>query len=99
MSQENKNEKENKFLSVIASKTHFPCDLAAGEFRLELRGRSELYICGCKKILKYGEDEMVIRAKSFDVVISGDKLSCASFHCSGVVVEGDIKNICLESKP
>ncbi len=89
--------KDNNFLQSLAAKTSLPCDLLEGEFRLELRGSREMYICGCKKILEYSEERIVIRAKLFNVVIEGHELECASFHCSGIVVEGSIKSIDLES--
>lgn len=87
----------NNIFRVVVSKTQLPCDLLEGEFRLEMRGRRELYIFGGKKILKYSEEEMVIRAKVFDVFIGGEKLVCASFHQSGIVIKGLIKKIELEN--
>lgn len=87
----------NDFLSTVAKKTSLPCDLLQGEFRLELRGRSEMYLCGCKKILKYSEEEMIIRTHGFDLVVQGEGLVCASFHCSGIVIEGNIQSIKLEN--
>lgn len=92
-----KNSAQNNFWKTVAEKTNLPCDLLEGEFRLELRGRGEMYLCGCKKILKYSEEEMVIRARTFDVVVQGEKLICASFHCSGIVIEGNIQSIKLEN--
>ena len=87
----------NNIFRVVVSKTQLPCDLLEGEFRLEMRGRRELYIFGGKRILKYSDSEMVIRAKVFDVIICGDKLTCASFHQSGIVIKGLVKSIELEN--
>ncbi len=87
----------NNIFRVVVSKTQLPCDLLEGEFRLEMRGRRELYIFGGKRILKYSDNEMVIRAKVFDVFIGGEKLTCASFHQSGIVIKGIVKSIELEN--
>lgn len=97
MSRDKKNIKEGGFLHDLVSKTQLPCDLLSGEFRLELRGRRELYICGCKKIIEYNEQSIIVRTKAFDVCIEGCELVCASFHCSGIVIEGYIKGIRLEN--
>ncbi len=87
----------NKVFRVVVSKTQLPCDLLEGEFRLEMRGRRELYIFGGKRILKYSDNEMVIRAKAFDVFIGGERLTCASYHQSGIVIKGTVKSIELEN--
>ena len=96
MNQDSKKTRCEGLIRAVVSKAQLPCDLLGGEFRLELRGRRELYICGCRRILKYSEEEMVIRAKAFDVFIEGERLVCASYHYSGITVTGLVKNIKLE---
>ena len=96
MSEERKKAADGNVFRAVISKTQLPCDLLEGEFRLEMRGRRELYICGCRRILKYSEQEMVIRARAFDVFVEGERLVCASYHYSGITINGLVKNIRLE---
>lgn len=96
MRDEHKKAADGNIFRAVISKTQLPCDLLAGEFRLEMRGRRELFVSGCRRILKYSEREMVIRAKVFDVFIEGDGLVCASYHYSGIAINGLVKTIRLE---
>ncbi|MBE6547311.1 MAG: hypothetical protein E7667_00335 [Ruminococcaceae bacterium] len=98
MSQENKNAKNSNVIQSIISKTQLPCDLLKGQFRLELRGNCELYACGCKKILEYSQENILLMAERFNLRILGENLTCASFHCRGIVIEGKIQEIGLESE-
>ena len=97
MNQDSKKTRCEGLIRAVVSKAQLPCDLLGGEFRLELRGRRELYICGCRRILKYSEEQMIFHTRAFDVCIDGKNMSCASFHCSGILVEGLINNIRLEN--
>ena len=78
--------------SIRKTCTTFPED-----FRLELRGQGEMFICGCKKINLYTETEICVSTGELCVRVRGEGLGCASFHCSGLVIEGKILGIELES--
>ena len=104
MNKENKKSTRDKksqsygIVRRVCSKTELPCDMLQGEFRLELRGRREVFVSGCKRIIKYSEDEMIISAKNFNARIQGKGLVCSSYHCSGIVIEGLIEDIRLECR-
>lgn len=92
---ENKKHAQRNFMREILSKTAFPTDMLDGEFRLEMHGRRELYIQGCRRIIKYSESKIVLSAKVFDVCICGEGLFCSSYHCSGVEISGFIESVSL----
>lgn len=93
MSKENRGEsKKKRLLQYIKENDDglFSRDL---DFSLEMFGRTHLVLYGCRKIVKYTRDEMVFRAKDFDISVSGVNLSCAVYHVQGVEISGDIEEI------
>lgn len=73
------------------------CSVFPESFRLELRGSGELYICGCRKISSYTREAICVHTDKLCVRVRGEGLTCASFHCSGLVIEGKIIGIDMES--
>ena len=79
-----------EFLSVKAS---LPSDVLAGDFRLEIRGRNSVIVCGCKRIQKYSPTEIILSAKDFDVAIIGERLICTAYHEGAICVEGYVTKV------
>ena len=79
----------------IEDKTELPSDILEGEFSLEIRERSVLYMRGCRRIIKYSPDEMIMAARGFEVRIRGERLICTSYNCGAITVEGDIFGVDL----
>ena len=64
----NKVHKEKRgFLEFLAVKAELPSDVLGSDFRIELRGRNTLFMQGCRRILKYSPDEMIMSARGFAV--------------------------------
>ncbi len=63
------------------------------DFSLETFSNSSVFIRGVKRILKYTAEEMVLRARDFDIVISGIDLNCAVYHLGGVEITGRVSSI------
>ena len=76
-----------EFLSV---KVGLPCDLLSGELRVELCGRNQLLLHGCRRIIKYSADEMIISASSAVVRVRGKRLICSSFYGGTLSIDGYI---------
>ena len=95
MSKENnKNSGERRgFVELLTQKTALPSDLIAGDFCLEIRGRGTLFMRGCRRILKYSPEEMIMAAKGFDVDIKGRRLVCTSYHDGTVTIDGMIVSV------
>lgn len=93
----NKVHKEKRgFLEFLAVKAELPSDVLGSDFRIELRGRNTLFMQGCRRILKYSPNEMIMSAHGFTVVIKGERLICSAYHSSTVTVEGNILSINFE---
>ena len=92
MSKKSNSGSEKKgFIEFLAMKTELPVDALSGDFRMELRGRGELYLHGCRRILKYSTDEMILAAKGFSVSIKGSRLVCSAYYSGTVCIEGVIE--------
>ncbi len=63
------------------------------DFSLEMFGNTSLVLYGCRRILKYTTEEMILRAKNFDVSVSGENLNCSVYHVQGVEISGVIEQI------
>lgn len=84
-------------LRALTSGMEQICGMLGDEMRIELRGRGEMFVCGCKRILSYTESEIELLTRDDILTVRGEGLTCASFHCSGLVIEGRVNSIELES--
>ena len=66
--------------------------------RAELMGRQRLVLQGCREILQYEPECIVLAVRDPDVsavCIAGEELLCLSYHADAVVVEGCIESVML----
>ncbi len=89
----NKRDKKTAFIEFLTQKTSLPSDALAGEFRLEIRGRNSVIVCGCRRILKYTPTEIVLSSKGFSVGIVGERLICTAYHEGAVCIEGYVTGV------
>ena len=82
----------------LAVKAELPSDVVAGGFRVEMRGRNTLFLHGCRRILKYSPQEMVMVAKGITVSVTGERLVCSTFHNGTVTVDGLLCGLRLEGE-
>ena len=83
-------DKKAGLIEILSQKTALPSDALTGDFRLEIRGRNSAIVCGCRKILKYEPQNVVLSAKGFNVAIFGERLICTAYHEGAVCIEGYI---------
>ena len=74
-------------------KAELPSDALAGEVRIELRGRNLLFLCGCRRILKYTPELIVLSVKGGTVSVTGERLICTSYHSGTISLEGAISSV------
>lgn len=61
--------------------------------RIEIRGQNKLLLHGCRKILKYSEQEMLMDLGKVRLRVCGERLWCTSFISGALGVGGDIRSI------
>ena len=70
-----------------------PADLLCGGCYMELRGRNNLRLQGCRSILVYTETEIVLRLRRGAVRVRGRRLVCTSYHEGSVEIDGRIDGV------
>ena len=65
-------------------------------FGVVLTGRREAVVTGCRRILHYGEDEMILALAKGKLRVRGNGLFCYSFEGGAVTLRGVIGEILLE---
>lgn len=80
---------------MFSRKLSLPSDALTGEIRIEMRGRNTLFVCGCRRIIKYSPEEIIFDTKDFCIVVDGSGLVCTTYHYGSVTVEGEICGINL----
>ena len=95
-------DKSNKdkigFFEYLAIKGDISCDTFNGELHVEMRGLNTMYVQGCRRILKYSPEEMILAAKGTEVCIKGERLVCSSYHDGTVCVNGKIDAVLFNGK-
>lgn len=79
---------------IISRYCDIPPDLF-GEVSLEMRGRNEMFFCGCREILEYSESEIKIETANDIVKITGRRLTMSSFCERRIEIKGEIDTICF----
>lgn len=65
---------------------------------LELRGRENLTVRGCRRILLYTEEEIRLLLCEYVLVIKGERLYCSSYYEDALRVDGIISALEIEEK-
>ncbi len=63
---------------------------------IEITGRHEAVIWGCKSILIYSEELIRLETSGPDILIEGKKLSCPAYGGGGIVISGHLGSISYE---
>lgn len=95
--QDNK-DKRNRFSSAVKKVVSLPSDALFGEVRIEMRGKRTLMVTGCRKILKYSTEEIVLHLKGFCLCVCGEGLQCTAYHYGSVSVEGEIRCLSFDGE-
>ena len=93
MSNEKKKEEKRTFLEYLAIKEDINTDIMTGDVYMELRGRNSLLVKGCRRILGYSPDSVVLDLKKDKLTVKGKRLICTSFYNRSVSVEGVIISV------
>ena len=58
-----------------------------------LRGRQQVVLYDCKKILRYERNEILLLCGKARLLLTGQNLFCASFSSGAVTVEGRLSSL------
>ena len=78
---------------LISLITDIPADLFSGGMTLEMRGRNEMLLCGCREIYEYSRERIRILQGRCTVCIEGRRLTMTSYSEGRITVGGEIDSI------
>lgn len=79
----------NKIITAL----DLPEDLFLGMSDISLKGNREVYISNHRGILSYGQEEMIILLKEYQLQIKGKSLSITSYTKDELTIEGYIRSM------
>lgn len=88
-----RNENDRTLREKLEQDLDVPSDVLCGGLLFELRGRGCAAVGGCRKILAYSPDRIVIKTSRDVLVISGKRLTCLTYCAGEVTVMGEIGKI------
>ena len=67
-----------------------PPEILCGGCFAEIRGRNHVTVRGCRRVVKYSPEAVVLKMKRESIVIVGKRLRCLTYFSGAVTVEGII---------
>ena len=86
-------EKRERIIERLVGGCDIPPELLSGGCFVELRGRNSITVRGCKRIVKYSTEVIVLKMKSDCMEITGKRLVCLTYTSGGVLIEGIVDGI------
>lgn len=84
---EHSKQNTNKILNAL----DLPQDLFLGLPNISMSGNREAYISNHRGILSYGQEEMVILVKDYQIMIKGKSLCIKSYTKEDLTIQGYIR--------
>ena len=88
-------DKKERMVEALVGSCDVPPELLHGGCFIEIRGRNSITVRGCRKIVRYSTETIVLRMKSELVEIRGKRLTCLTYLSGAVAVEGLIDSVCF----
>ena len=82
---------------LLARRFDIPADLFAGGLTLEMRGRNELYVTGCERILSYSTECIGLLVSGAELTVTGRRLCCTTYYNAEIGIEGLIDGIAFSA--
>ena len=70
-----------------------PSDILCGGSMLEVRGKGNATVIGCRKILEYTPNVISLRMAKNILTITGERLVCLTYYAGQIAVRGEIQKI------
>ena len=88
--------KRGGLASHLSERYDIQPDMLFGGCHLELRGRSSLSVGGCRGIVEYSPDAVLLRLRGGLFRVCGSDLSCDSYTCGEVLISGRVDSMSFE---
>lgn len=87
------NEHIKQTTNKIITTLDLPQDLFLGLPTISLSGNREVYISNHRGILSYGQEEMIILVKDYQIQIKGKALCIVSYTKEELIIQGYIRSL------
>lgn len=87
------NEHSKRTTNKIITTLDLPEDLFLGMSNISLCGNKEIYISNHRGILAYGQEEIVILLKDYQLQIKGKNLTIFSYSKEELTIQGYIRSL------
>lgn len=81
----------------LSNTLELPEDSLGASCRLQVIGNTAI-LCGCRKILKYKSEEIVVITKDGTVAFCGERLKCMYFFEETIEICGEISCVRFENR-
>ena len=88
-------DKREKIVERLVGNYDIPPELLHGGCFIEIRGRNSITVRGCRKIVRYSTEVIVLKMKCELIEIRGKRLTCLTYLSGAVAVEGLIDSLCF----
>lgn len=86
-------ERSKHTTNKIIESLDLPQDIFLGLPVLSMMGNRELYLSNHRGILSYGQEEMVLLAKDFQIQVKGKGLTIVSYTKEDMTIQGYISSV------
>ena len=87
------NEHSKRIINPIITTLDLPKDLFLGLPNISFSGNREMYISNHKGILSYGQEEIIILVKDYQIEIKGKSLYIVSYTKDDLTIHGYIRSM------
>lgn len=88
-----KQNKKGGFIERLAGDYDIPPELLHGGCFVEIRGRNSVTVRGCRRIIKYCTEKVILKMCRDILEVTGKRLTCLTYFSGAVVIEGLIEGL------
>ena len=94
----NRNKNRRRFAEAMSRLTELPVESLCTIPLFCVKGREEVEITGCRGILEYSEEKVVVKTCGDAFTVWGERLILSDFHRDVLLVRGRIDGVCLSAQ-
>ena len=85
--------KEKHLFARMREKLDIPCEILPGGFGVIFSGNREMTVSGCRRILTYSEEEILLSLGKVQALVRGKGLLCTVFNAGSITLCGEIRSL------
>jgi sporulation protein YqfC len=90
--------RKKEFFTRFGERLDIPREVLPGGFGLSMSGQNELTVRGCRQILSYAADCILLSLGKIALRVEGEDLLCTVFEAGNVTVQGLICRVSFDER-